>query len=203
MPNPKHEFTLVLAGVSKVSDAIEDALYMACDDALLVSGGGAVCLDFTRRAISFREAVTSAIKDVERAGFTVDHVEPDEFVTMAQIARRANRSRESIRQLVGGLRGPGGFPAPAANATQRSPIYRWTEVEEWLSKVVKEAGAARRPAETVKISQGVALYSGKLVKAINAALQLRSIGRQQAQKLLQELDFHSAPKEVDKRATAK
>jgi hypothetical protein len=136
--------------------------------------------------------VTSAIKDVERAGFTVDHVEPDEFVTMAQIARRAGRSRENIRQLVGGLRGPGGFPPPVANATQRSPIYSWTDVEQWLS-TVSEAGSRSGATHKLIVNQGGGLYSGKLVRAINATLSLRMIGRKQAQELWQKLDFQPAP----------
>jgi len=50
---------------------------------------------------------------------TVVRVEPDDLVSAAEIARRVGRSRESIRQLGGGLRGPGGFPAPLARIKDR------------------------------------------------------------------------------------
>lgn len=129
-----HTFTLVLSGVSELSEEMETALFEAgCDDALLASRDGVIYLDFDREAPSFREAVLSAIADVARAAFTVARVEPDDLVTAAEIARRAGRSRENIRQLIRGTRGPGGFPPPVGGVTSRSPIWRWAQVAEWLT----------------------------------------------------------------------
>jgi hypothetical protein len=130
-----HAFTLVLTGVSEVTDALEESLFESgCDDALLGYRDGIVYLDFDREATSFREAVLSALADVARAGFEVARVEPDEFVTAADIAQRSGRSRENIRQLLLGTRGPGGFPAPVACLKGRSPLWRWAEVAEWLKE---------------------------------------------------------------------
>jgi hypothetical protein len=64
-----HSFTLVLEGVSCIDDAMEDALYGACNDALLSSRDGVVRLGFDREATSRSEAIVSALRDVLRAGY--------------------------------------------------------------------------------------------------------------------------------------
>jgi predicted DNA-binding transcriptional regulator AlpA len=137
MAKQEFEFTLILSGVAELTAEVLGAFFEAgCDDALIGTRDGIAYADFCREAGSYREAVLSAIADVESAGVgaRVVRVEPDELVTMADIARRAGRSRESIRQLVAGLRGPGDFPPPVANLKQRSPIWRWTEVAQWLEQ---------------------------------------------------------------------
>jgi hypothetical protein len=169
---PTWAFTLVLSGVRAVTDEIENALFEAgCDDALLCTRDGAIYLDFDREAPSFREAVLSAIADVEEAGIgaRVARVEPDELVTMAEIARRSGRSRENIRQLVTGLRGPGDFPLPLASLKQRSPIWRWTDVSRWLEESLGIEGTPAEQANSLRETPD----TGVLVAAINAALDVR------------------------------
>jgi hypothetical protein len=130
-----HSFTLILGDVPEITSAVEDALFEAgCDDATLGSRGGVTYLEFDRAAESVAKAIQSAIRDVRRAGFAVARVEPDDLVTAAEIARRAARSRESIRQLISGRRGAGGFPAPVSSITLASPLWRWLEVAQWLTK---------------------------------------------------------------------
>jgi hypothetical protein len=175
-PGRTWTFTLVLSGVRELTGEVEDALFEAgCADALLGSRDGAVYLDFDRQSPSFREAVLSAIADVENAGVgaRVARVEPDEVVTMAEIARRWGRSRESVRQLVAGLRGPGTFPPPVANLKQRSPIWRWTDVDRWLHEALPGEGTPL-PREACGEDTGtVAPDVGVWVAAINAALDVR------------------------------
>jgi hypothetical protein len=169
-----HTFTLILAGVRELTDEITNALYEAgCDDALIGSRDGVAFLDFDREAPSFREAVLSAIAAVEKAGVEalVVRVEPDDLVTMSDIARRAQRTRESVRQLVSGLRGPGDFPPPVANLKERSPIWRWTDVSRWFqeSLAVEITPVARKDAEPAPPAPD----TGVVIAAINAALDLR------------------------------
>ena len=129
-----HEFTLILAGPVKIDRQTEDALFEAgCDDALLGSRDGVVFLDFARTADSFSEAVSTAIRDVRTAGFDVLRVEPDDLVSASEIARRTKRTRQSIRQLCTGTRGPGGFPPPYARLKSTSPLWRWTDIAKWFS----------------------------------------------------------------------
>jgi hypothetical protein len=63
-----HRFTLVYVGVDDLTDEFCDAIFEAgCDDALLGMHHGLVTLDFDREALSYRQALLSAIEDVERA----------------------------------------------------------------------------------------------------------------------------------------
>src|SRR4051794_35160032 len=64
-----YEFTLVLSGISEITDELADALYAAgCDDALLGMQDGIVFLDFTRESASLMDAIVTAILAVEDAG---------------------------------------------------------------------------------------------------------------------------------------
>src|SRR5690606_4143681 len=111
-----------------------------CDDALLYSRNRTVYLDFVREANNLEEAILSAIKGVEASnieGIKVASVEPGDLVTSAEIARRLDCSRESVRLLVNGTRGKGDFPTPVAGVTTTTQIWRWTEVLAWYSKKQK------------------------------------------------------------------
>jgi hypothetical protein len=71
-----HSFRLTLAGVTGITDAMSDALYGGgCDDAGVGSCDGVVTVDFDREADSLGDAIGSAVKDVEHAGFTVARVD--------------------------------------------------------------------------------------------------------------------------------
>jgi hypothetical protein len=144
MAKQDYEFTLILSGVRELTRAVLDALYEAgCDDALIGIRDGVAFADFCREASSFRQAVLTAIHDIETAGIgaKVEHIEPDELVTMSEIARRLHLSREGVRKWVAGLRGPGNFPPPVGSLTRRSPLWRWTDVIQWHRKdLAKEPG---------------------------------------------------------------
>lgn len=121
-----------------VSDPIDDEganrLFEAgVDDGYPETGPQGHSIGFDREAFSFREAVLSAIKDVEEANFKVLRVEPDELVSAADIAERTGRSRQSISALISGSRGPGGWPRPVAGNV-RSPLWRWSDVAAWFQR---------------------------------------------------------------------
>ena len=128
-------FTLVLRGMNKITSQLEDSLYESgCDDAMVHSGNGSLYLTFDRLDTSLEKAVSTAIKDVEKnQKLEVAVVEPADFVTVAEIARRAGYSREYIRKLIKGERGNGYFPAPLAGSSSTTLIYSWVEVTSWLS----------------------------------------------------------------------
>ena len=154
----EHEFSLVIAG-SLEDEAILDALFRAgCDDATFGQVDDVGYADFVREAPTFAAAVRSAIEQVESApGLRVVRVEPDDLVTMSEIAQRLGRSRESIRLLISGARGLGGFPPPFSHLKARSRLWRWSEVAAW---------AKRRDQ---RVDPGAAAA----IAAINAALTLR------------------------------
>ena len=84
----QHKFTLILSGISELTPEIGDAVYKATGgDIELSMRDGIASLDFNRGAATLREAVTSAIHDVERAdmGLRVIRVESVAANTIAKI----------------------------------------------------------------------------------------------------------------------
>lgn len=155
-----HTFTLVLDGPTAITPALEDAVHEAgCDDAALGRRGETVYLEFDREGPSFRQALLSAIRDVQAiSDVRVVRVEPDEIVTASEIAERVGRTRESVRLLVEGERGPGGFPAPLSGTSgRRARLWRWSEVGEWFAS---RGISTSRPEEA------------RLIAAVNGALEL-------------------------------
>lgn len=131
----EYDFTLLLEGVSEIDSKSEDALYESgCDDATISVRSGRVHLAFSRRAVSLKDAVLSAIRHVREAdiGATVLRVDVCDLVTQSDIARRIGRSRQLVHQYISGVRGPGSFPAPACNITDGMPLWYWCEVAYWL-----------------------------------------------------------------------
>lgn len=84
----QHQFTLVLAGVSELSPELSDALYQAAKgDIELNMCEGVAYLEFRRGAPTLRDAITSAIRDVEAAnvGVRVVRVESEAANVIAKI----------------------------------------------------------------------------------------------------------------------
>jgi len=143
------EFTLLVEGADLQTDQAQDALFEAgCDDATIGVTAGVQQVAFDREAGSLAEALVTAIVTVERAvpGVRVVRVAPDEYVTLAEIARRSGRTRESVRLLATGDRGPGDFPPPAARAAERNKLWRWAEVAGWFAARLGEQVAVPAPA---------------------------------------------------------
>jgi hypothetical protein len=133
---PEYSFTVVITGLDELSYEVVDELFEAgCDDATFGSRDGVCFGDFDREAESAEVAIASAIRQVESVPpLSVHHVEPGEYVSLGLIAQRLGRTRESIRQLAVGLRGPGGFPVPVSGVTDRTRLWRWSEVADWWER---------------------------------------------------------------------
>lgn len=155
-------FRLVLRG-DLTPDRLDGLYEAGCDDATFGEREAVPYADFDRTARTFATAVGRAIRDVERVpGVRVVRVEPDDLVSAAAIAQRTGRTRESVRLLSEGERGPGGFPAPVAWVNGRTRVWRWADVARWFHKALDEQiGGSPAPS---------------LVAALNAALELRLRG---------------------------
>ncbi len=69
------------------------------------------------------------------SSLVVQRVEADEIVTLGNIAERLGRSRESVRLLASGKRGPGGFPGAIGGPHRgRRRLWLWHEVAAWLTE---------------------------------------------------------------------
>jgi hypothetical protein len=74
-----HSFSLILSGVTEMTPEMAEALFEAgCDDSTPGSCEGVVTIDFDREAETLGDAIGSAVKDFERAGFAVARVEVGE-----------------------------------------------------------------------------------------------------------------------------
>jgi hypothetical protein len=153
----EYEFTLMIEG-DLVDEAVARALFeVGCDDATFGVVDGMGYGDFAREASTFAEAVLEAISQVEMVDdLRVIRVEPDDIVTMSDIAERLDRTRESVRLLVAGRRGPGGFPSPISHAMERGRLWRWSDVALWHGQLEPEE-----------------IEAARFTSAINAALELR------------------------------
>ncbi len=154
----EYEFTLLIEG--DISDqAVAAALFDAgCDDATFGVSDGRGYGEFLREGPTFADAILSAIHQVETvSNLRVARIEPDDIVTASDIAERLDRTRESVRLLIAGKRGPGEFPAPISHSQERGRLWRWSDVAAWLERTEPEEREAAR-----------------FVAATNAALELRS-----------------------------
>lgn len=178
-----HVFTVVLDGPRGITLRLEDAVYEAgCDDAALGQRGPIVYLEFDREAPSYRDAVLSGIRDVQRIpGVRAARVEPDEFVSASDIARRTGRSREGIRLLAEGSRGPGDFPVPVVgSASGRRRLWRWSEVAVWMSQQGLEPSGSEEEA--------------RFIGAVNGALELvRNVDADTRSEILAALGASAPP----------
>ena len=156
---PIHHFTLIVDGPDLQDDALIDSLFeTGCDDAAIGRIDGIQYVDFDREAVSLDEAVLSAVTDVERIeGVSVVRVADAGLVSMTDIASRIGRTRESVRLLITGARGPGGFPAPVTDPRSRYRLWRWSDVTHWLTMQLGEVG----------------FPDDRFLIALNASLELR------------------------------
>lgn len=153
----EHTFTLILSG--RVDERIDELFEAGCDDATFGEIDGVAYADFDREADSFVEAVVTAISAISSVpGLRVLRLEPDDLVTAADIAQRLGRTRESVRLLISGRRGAGGFPAPVSHTQRRNRIWRWSDVVAWANP-----------------DDAHAIAIARLVAAINAKLELQAL----------------------------
>ncbi len=131
----EYDFALILSGVHELTTEVEDALFKAgCDDATLSIQYGNIYMEFSRTSPTLIQAILSAIQNVQQAdiGAQVCRVNECDLVTQSEIARRIDRTRQSVHQYIKGTRGPGGFPAPVCYMPDGVPFWTWCSVSYWL-----------------------------------------------------------------------
>ena len=129
-----YEFMLIANGVDGSRARFADRFFEAgCDDATISLQKGVAVFEFAREAKSFLHAVASAVADVESAGATVVHVEPDYLVSLSEIATRVGVTRAAVSLYANGDRGKS-FPVPVHRITTESPLWDWVEVARWFER---------------------------------------------------------------------
>lgn len=159
----EYNFTLALNTPELSEEQVKRFYDAGPGDATLSARSGRAYAAFTRDSETFAKAVVSAIEDLERAlpGIEVAEVEPEELVFASDIAERTDRTRESVRLLIEGRRGPGDFPPPA-HVVGTHPIWRWSDVQRWFAQ-----------REAVAVGAG----DPEVIEAINGTLCMRNAMR--------------------------
>jgi hypothetical protein len=77
-----------------------------------------------------------------------------------------------------GVRGPGGFPAPACDITDGAPLWQWSEVAHWLwqNDMIKEE-VLREAQEAAVINSVLDLEHQRRQEPALTAEVLRRVGR--------------------------
>jgi hypothetical protein len=159
-------FRLIISGIELTDDDLNAFYEAGCDDATFShERDGSVQALFDREADAAETAILSAIVDVEGAGIgarTVRVWTDDDWLTASEIAQRVGRTRQSIAQLVRGVRGPSGFPMPVARQGSPNPLWSWNEVAAWFK--VYDPGS---------VSDETATISTDFLAELNDRLDLR------------------------------
>lgn len=123
MTRATYDFTLETCGRSLLDDDVFDALCEAgCDDALAGRVDGVDCLDFTREANSYGEALRTAITDVRTvAGLGI-----------ARVAVGRDNTREAVytaavNAMLASLRGGS---ASSGESEQQELMHLWEQTAE-------------------------------------------------------------------------
>lgn len=172
-----YDFVLVVDGLDLTNDDDLDRLFQAgLDDATPSVVDTVQYLDVTREAGSYGQALSAALRQAGEAGAIVRHVlevgEDGEsrpgLVSLADIARRTGWTREYIRLLASGKRGPGDFPSPHRGSAPA--LYTWADVVEWLTRHPAVAASA----ELIRDMEREREISG-VTRLANVALELEQL----------------------------
>lgn len=155
MPTAKtYTVSVVCQGVALTDDVLE-RLFSRLGDVVPAERDGALFIT---------APVENAPDDLAAAMFLVAEIQQalpqaivlrmdQDLVSVSDIAGRTGRSRESVRLLVDGKRGPGGFPPPVGAVGDGIRIWPWATVLTWFRDVLgenlDEEGVAPETAATV------------------------------------------------------
>lgn len=142
--------------------------------------GGSVCRGpngvstavMERDCPSFMDALRSAMADARTAGYQIRRVEPDDFVTQAEIAERLGRTSESVRLLTSGRRGKATFPRPAVRVSTRGSLWRWWQVAVWAGRPDEEVERAERIAAANALLDLDTFDAHSLLEEVSDSLEL-------------------------------
>lgn len=137
-----HKFMLRFLAPGLSADDLSVCIYETIDEVSLMGPDedGSFLAEFDMHAPTLPGAVARALRDLMRTvpQAVVLRVEEDDLASMADIARRCGRTAESVRLLVNGRRGPGGFPPAAGRLDSRTKVWRLTDVAAWFDQTLHE-----------------------------------------------------------------
>lgn len=144
--------SLVLENV-ELTDQDVARIFEALPDAVPAQIGGVVTVT---SPVEAGNAEGAAFRLVDAVGTALPHSVASrldqDLVSIPGIAERTDRSRESIRLLVEGKRGPGGFPSPVGTVGDCTRIWPWAVVLEWFAnKLGEDLGELAVPPDVAAV----------------------------------------------------
>jgi hypothetical protein len=108
------------------------------------------------------EAILTVLTDITRAGFEATGINTEDMVSIDDIAARTGRSRESVRLLSLGKRGPGGFPSPMSPDGGQA-FYSWTMVRRWFADHYGEESVAPADEDAATLAAADLILRARLL----------------------------------------
>lgn len=167
------EYDFALVAISKIeinNEAIceiaNELMDHGIEDCTLSSRGNALILEFDREAKSYKDAVMSAIKDVESLNYlVVKSVDAGQYVGLSDAAELSALTRSALSKFSKGERGNGKFPTPYLRVTGKTPLYDWSEIANWLaSKGLVDTEIVKNAHFTSMINMALKLRKGELTE---------------------------------------
>lgn len=154
------EFLFVVYGVS-LDDDQATAILTGEFDGVLSSNRGRTRYAVSGRGTDSADAASKLVSRLTAAlpALHVCYLDPD-LVGIPDIAERTGHSRQNVLQWVNGERnGSRPFPVPEGTAG-RSLIWRWADVNEWLTPLGLGDGAARPTRAETTLIDAILLGQG-------------------------------------------
>ncbi|MDF9399088.1 hypothetical protein [Vibrio sp. 1180_3] len=175
----EYDFALVASYDKNINDDVflelTNSIYESgADDSTVMNKGNTVLIEFNREAVSYEQAVISAIKDVNKVvGLTVKSVDAGQYVGLSDAAELSNLTRSALSKFAKGNRGDGTFPSPYLRLISKTPLYDWYEVANWLEqRNLIEQGIADNARVTSNINVALKLKHGELKEVSRLAMAI-------------------------------
>ena len=190
----EYEFTLtyrLATEDSNMQQLVERLGESGCEDALVGTGRpGRIALNFCRESVSAREAIRTALADVETAlpSATLIEAAPD-LVGLTEIADTVGISRQGMRKLM--LTHTASFPTPIHEGS--ASIWHLADVLHWLAdergyEIEKCVAEVARETLEVNLTTQAQRYSVASVSLSSGSARLNQV--------CDVIDFHDG--EADK-----
>lgn len=128
---------LLVEGVDLDDVPTIDALFDLIPSAVPSSVDGIVTITARIGGATGDAAALLLAEQVESVAPSARAIRVDQdFVAISDIAERLERTRESVRLLVEGKRGPGSFPSPAGTVGDGIRVWPWAVVVDWVHKAL-------------------------------------------------------------------
>jgi hypothetical protein len=155
-----YSVSLVLENV-ELTDEVIDELFASIEDVVPSSIDGVVKVT---APVAASDAASAAFHLADQVQAVLPQAIPvrldQDLVSIPDVAERTDRTRESIRLLVEGKRGPGGFPAPVGTVGDAIRVWPWAAVIDWFRTALGEdLGERGIPPETAALVD--ACFAGK------------------------------------------